>query len=74
LKGDEAIAELANRFEVHPGQIRRWKDALTERAASIFGGDGGQKKEGDARLVAQLYQQIGQFKVECDYLENVLSL
>ncbi len=73
LKGEETIAELANRFEVHPSQLRKWKSSLAEGAAGIFSGDQARKKRDDANLVARLYQQIGQLKVERDFLESALG-
>ena len=73
IKREETIAELANRFEVHPSQIRKWRNSLVEGVAGIFGGDHDQNKKDEENLIARLYQQIGQLKVERDFLENALG-
>ena len=73
LKGEETVAQLAGRFDVHPSQVHKWKKALTDGAAGIFGDGHNQKKPDDQQLMAQLYQQIGQLKVERDFLESTLG-
>lgn len=72
IKGEATIAEIASRYEVHPTLVAKWKRELQEKAAEVFGEDQSQKKQQDEKLVARLYQQIGQLKVEKDFLENVL--
>ena len=68
VKGEETVAQLTVRYEIHPGQIQAWKKALVEGASGVFGNGKEQKTKSDAALVARLYQEIGQLKVERDFL------
>ena len=68
LKGQETVAQLTARYEVHPGQIQASKKALTEGASGVFSNGKEQKSSNDAALIARLYQEIGRLKVERDFL------
>ena len=74
IKGDRTVAELASAFGVHPNQIYNWKKQLLDGAASVFEG-GGSAAEGTATeaQVDVLYRQIGQLKVENDFLARRLG-
>ncbi len=74
IKGDRTVAELASEFGVHPNQIYNWKKQLLDGAANVFEG-GGSAAEGTANeaQVDVLYRQIGQLKVENDFLARKLG-
>lgn len=73
VKGEETIVQLAQRFEVHPTMIRKWKRQMEKGAIGVFGDDREQQKKDGEALVAKLYQEIGQLKVERDFLERKLG-
>ena len=66
--GEETIAQLASRFEVHPSQIHTWRRALIEGAPGLFGTDRKSEEKAKDIQISQLYRHIGQLKVERDFL------
>jgi transposase len=71
LKGEQPLIEIAERFDVHPNQITKWKRQLVENASAAFGEEGTGAKEGPT--VAELHAKIGELTMENDFLSGALG-
>lgn len=74
LKEKNTIEEIARKYELHPNQITLWKKEFLGKAANVFSSEedlSADKKQQDA-LMEKLYSQIGQQKVEIDWLKKKL--
>lgn len=72
IKGQRTIAQLAGQYEVHPNQITQWKKQLLEAADQVFSRRQESDRQSQNELTGKLYQQIGQMKVELDWLQKKL--
>jgi len=71
IKGDQTVAELAKRFDVHPNSIVQWKTQLLDRAGDVF--DGGEPSKSGGPDIKELHAKIGQQALEIDFLEGALG-
>ena len=73
LKGELTVADIAAKHGIHPTLVNECKRALVAGAAGVFEtGTGRADKDAEA-LVGELYKQIGQQKVEIDFLARKLG-
>jgi transposase-like protein len=68
IRGQKTANEIASEYGVHPTQIAHWKKQALDELPSIF--SQGQGEKTDEALIAALYQEIGQLKVELDWLKK----
>ena len=72
IKGDRAIAQLAEHFDVHPNQITAWKSQLEGSAPAVFGSGSG-APVAPAVDVKSLHAKIGELALEHNFLEGALT-
>jgi transposase len=73
IKAELTIAEISAKYRVHATQINKWKRQALDYLATAFAGKL-KLPEQDEDKFAELYQQIGQLKVENDFLKKKCDL
>jgi transposase len=70
VKNEMTLAQLSQKFEISPILISRWKSELIERMALVFSGKHDNNTQDEHVETERLFAQIGQLKVENDFLKK----
>lgn len=70
IKGEKTISELASHYEIHPSQIRQWKQHFMENADSIFSHKKDPRLKEQEVLIEELYKKIGEKEIELEFLKK----
>ena len=70
LKEQKTLSELSSAYGIHSNQISLWKKQLLTNAEDIFSNRKQRKAKEQEHLETELYRQIGQLKVELDWLKK----
>lgn len=73
LKEREGLSEIAQKYEIHPNQISRWKSEFLANAASYMGPSQKSKSLESESQLKELYAKIGQLQMELDFLKKKLG-
>ena len=71
IKGDQTLAQLTERFDVHPNQITQWEAELLERAVELFASVVDKREQ--VPDIKSLHAKIGQLALENDFLAGALG-
>ena len=66
------LSELAERHQVHPNHISKWKSQFLEQADSVFEKSPQNSREAEEKERDKLLRTIGELKVENDFLKKNL--
>lgn len=70
VRGEQPLAELAQKYDVHATQIAQWKAELLQGASTVFGATKAAESTVDVKV---LHAKIGELTLENDFLESALT-
>jgi transposase-like protein len=74
IKEEKTIAELSSKYDIHRTQITNWRKRVLVGVRENFKGKQEKVNKENEKLVDALYRQIGQLKVENEWLKKKYAL
>ena len=74
IKNQRTVTQIASEYGVHPNQVSQWKKQVLDHLPDLFINGRSQSTTDSDQLVDELYRQIGQLKVELDWLQKKTQL
>lgn len=74
IKGQRTLNEIAQRYSIHPNQVVQWKKQALAYLPGAFSDRTARRQQEDEQLKDELYRQIGQLKVELEWLKKRTGL
>ena len=70
IKGEKTLSQIASEYKIHVNQIRQWKQRVLEELPGLFSRKREKSQAEADERTAELYRQIGQLKVELDWVKK----
>jgi len=70
LQESQTINEIAQKYEVHPSQVKQWKRQLREEGMQVFETKRKETQRQQDRKETELYEQIGRLQMELAWLKK----
>lgn len=74
IKGEQTLSVLSSTYQVHVNQILSWRKKALDYLALGFSNELKMQAQQEEEKLAELYKQIGQLKVENDFLKKKSEL
>ena len=73
IKDADTVANICSKYSIHPSQAHKWKKQAVEGLQLIFTDKPKSELKQKNELIEELYKQVGQLKVELDWLKKKVT-
>ena len=70
IRETDTMSAICSRFQIHPTQAGKWKQQALKGLGLVFSEKASEELKKKDQTIDELYRQIGQLKVELDWLKK----
>jgi transposase len=70
IKETDTVSAICSKFQVHPTQAGKWKQQAVKGMELLFSERASDELKKKDETIDELYRQIGQLKVELDWVKK----